>query len=649
MGLERFPIYFFCDEAANAVRAEAFIRDGFRDQFGQFFPAYFQNGGFFNLSASVYAQILPRALFGPSVFATRATSVLFALSGMVAVGLIGKRILRLRFPFLAVLLLSITPAWFLHTRTAFETVMASAFYAWFLYFYFRYRDGGSRSLFWCLLFGALAFYTYSPMQLVVVLTGVLLALSDLRFHWRRRADVLRALLFLLLLAVPYARALRTHPEDTRRHLQQLYSYWTSKDLSAGQKLLLYGKEYARGLSPKFWYSRDNAADLTRHRMKGYGNIFWPTLPFAAAGLIACLIRSRSSPHRALLLALLATPAGAALAAVGVTRALVFVVPAALVTAIGVEVLLGAVASRSREGLVAVALFSLLAAAQSWMLVDALSHGPTWYHDYGLNGLQYGAREVFGQVRRDLARDGELRAAVSPIWANGTTELLQFFLPGEPRAELHDLRWYEDQRQRLDEKTELVLTRDEYRRAIASGKLLLVRTDRVLSYPDGTEGFYFARMRYAADFDERILRERAARHALVRDTIRLGKETVEVAHSRFDTGEVSSLFDGDVKTLARTAGVNPAVVEITFRSPRQLRGVTVTTGAMDVCLTARLEREGGTRPETYATEYGRLPEEPTVTLLFAPSRAGVRMLRVEIENLRSGEHDFVHVREIRLEY
>src|SRR5262245_31254746 len=141
VGLQDFPIYFFCDEAVNSVRAAAFVRNGLRDSFGQFFPTYFQNGGFFNLSVSVYAQILPRILFGPSIFVTRATSVLFACTGAVAVGLILKRIFRLRFPWLGILLLAVTPAWFLHSRTAFETTMAASFYAWFLYFYLRYRSG----------------------------------------------------------------------------------------------------------------------------------------------------------------------------------------------------------------------------------------------------------------------------------------------------------------------------------------------------------------------------------------------------------------------------------------------------------------------------------------------------------------------------
>jgi hypothetical protein len=59
-----------------------------------------------------------------------------------------------------------------------------AFYAWFLYFYLRYRTQEPRHLITALLFGALSFYSYTGGQLGVVLTGLLLLITDARYHWR---------------------------------------------------------------------------------------------------------------------------------------------------------------------------------------------------------------------------------------------------------------------------------------------------------------------------------------------------------------------------------------------------------------------------------------------------------------------------------
>ena len=125
IGLENFPIYFFTDEAIQTVQAASFLHNGFRDAAGILFPTYFQNGSYYNLSVSVYAQVLPYLLFGYSLFITRAVSVCIALSGAAAVGLTLKQIFKVRWWWVGTLLLAATPAFFLHSRTAFETVIGA--------------------------------------------------------------------------------------------------------------------------------------------------------------------------------------------------------------------------------------------------------------------------------------------------------------------------------------------------------------------------------------------------------------------------------------------------------------------------------------------------------------------------------------------
>ena len=153
IALDRWPIYFFTDEAVNAVRASELLSHGLRDNAGIFLPTYFENEFYLSLSTSVYAQVIPVALFGFSVFVTRATVVVISLSGTLAVGLILRDILKLRFWWIGPLLLCITPAWFLHTRTAFENPIWVACYAWFVYFYLCYRTRQPRHLITAIVFG----------------------------------------------------------------------------------------------------------------------------------------------------------------------------------------------------------------------------------------------------------------------------------------------------------------------------------------------------------------------------------------------------------------------------------------------------------------------------------------------------------------
>jgi len=118
----------------QTVSAAELVQRGWRAPNGQFLPTYFQNGRYFNLSASVYWQVLPHLLFGNSVLVTRGISALTSLLAALAVGGILYRFLGVGSAWAGILLLSASPAWFLHSRTAFETALFVSFYAAFLYF-----------------------------------------------------------------------------------------------------------------------------------------------------------------------------------------------------------------------------------------------------------------------------------------------------------------------------------------------------------------------------------------------------------------------------------------------------------------------------------------------------------------------------------
>jgi len=75
-------------------------------------------------------------------------------------------------------------------------------------------------------------------------------------------------------------------------------------------------------------------------MKGYGNILITTLPFALLGMVHTLRNLRLPAYRTVLITLLLSPSAAALVQISITRTLIFVIPAALLTAIGLEQVLG---------------------------------------------------------------------------------------------------------------------------------------------------------------------------------------------------------------------------------------------------------------------------------------------------------------------
>lgn len=334
IGLTRFPIYFFTDEAIQTQSIVELIKSGYRDTSHTWFPTYFRNGDYYNLGASVYLQWLPYLLFGKSAWLTRAVSVFVTLIAAISTGLILRDVFKLTYWWTGTLFLSITPAWFLHSRTAFETAEFVAFYAGTLCAYLFYRYKSPRYLNTAIFLGALAFYTYNPGQIIIPLTAMGLLISDWRYHWENRRTALRGLAFGALLALPYLRSMINNPDAPFAHLHTMWSYWFEK-IPLSEKIAHYLSEFGTGLSPWYWYI-PNYRDLPRHLMKDYGNILLITLPFALLGMAHILRNLQMPACRAILIALLVSPAAAALVQTSITRALVFVIPAALLTAIGLE-------------------------------------------------------------------------------------------------------------------------------------------------------------------------------------------------------------------------------------------------------------------------------------------------------------------------
>ena len=646
IGLAEFPIYFFTDEAIQTLSAADLVRDNFRDENGTLFPTYFKNGPYYNLSTSVYLQVLPYLFFGKSVFVTRATSVLVSLLAVAAVGLILRDIFKVPYWWVGTLLLSIAPAWFLHSRTAFETVIFVSFYAAFLYAYLLYRCKDPRSLYPAILLAALAFYSYSPGQFVVGLTALLLLVSDWRYHWQNRHLVLRGLGLLVLLALPYLRFRLSHPMAVFDHLRTLGSYWV-QPLSLSEKLGRYVSEFLYGLSPGYWFI-PNERDLPRHLMKGYGHLLRPTLPFAAAGLVLALRALRSPAHRTILIALLVAPAGSALVQVGITRALSYVVPATLLTALGISWSFGWLETKKLpRRAAALGLFALLALGNLAMFRDALANGSTWYQDYGLGGMQYGARQLFPYIQDYLASNPETRLIVSPTWANGTDVVARFFLGDPFPVQMGSIDGHLFQKLPLDEDTLFVMTPEEYQKTLESGKFTDIRVEDTLPYPNGKPGFYFVRLAYVDNIDQILEAELEERRQLRSAEAVIDGQVVQVRHSLLDMGEAQHMFDGDPDTLGRTLEANPAIVEVIFPGPREIRSISLNIGSTQAEIRTLIYASAASEPtEIVQTLQGSI-DQPVVVLDLGQAYLA-EVLRLEIRDTRQTEPGNVHVWEIELD-
>ena len=587
-----------------------------------------------------------------SVFVTRATTAVVSLVGVAAVALIARRVFKVRFWWAAVLLMALMPAWFLHTRTGFETAMMASFFAVFLLFYLLYRTERPLWLLPAVVFAAMTFYTYSNGQAVMAAAAGLLWISDLRYHMRQWRTVFVAALLGLVLGWPFLSFRADHPDAMTTHLRFIGSPLYAAKPPAERAVTL-AKTYVKGISPQYWFKPNSGQDLERHRMKDHAHIDPWEGALVILGFLLCLAKAyRSPPHRAVILAALAAPVGAALVDIGITRVLAFVVPAGIMATLGLDWLLGRlIAARpALEKPLAWGLFGVLGLASLSLLRSAIVDGPRWYADYGLYGQQWGAQKLFGEViPRLLAADETRQVIVSPQWSNGTEQFAPFFLtPAQAaRTSIGAVDGLLLNKTPLSANQLRIVTPGELKSAQVSGKFKTIRATETISYPDGTAGFYVTALEYVDNVDDMFEADRNKRRALVTETATLGTLPITVSHSVFDMGNAQNLFDDNPISVGRGLESNPLVIAVDFGVPRPLRRLEATISPMRLTWTIVVTPADGATPLTYTQTFTNTAVgDMNVGQDIPPVNA--MGFQLSIKNDEIGEPANIHVYQLRLE-
>ncbi len=644
IAITEYPIYFFCDEAVNTVLASDLIRDNLHSTEHELLPTFFKNGVQYNLSVSVYLQVIPYLLFGKSILVTRGVSALLTLLAALWLAWMARDHFKLPNWWLAPLALAVIPTWFLHSRSAYENALLPTFYIGSLYYYLNYRSGKTNHLYPALILAALAFYSYTPGQVVVALTGLALLVLDFRYHLRHRGTALRGLGLLAALALPMARFLLTHPQDYATRLGRISPYW-SVDNSILWKAGQYIGQYLSGFNPIFWFFPNQAGEAV-HQMAGHAHIAMLLLPFCAWGLWIVAHHLRQPENRVTLLALLVAPSGAALVGLNANRALVIVIPAVLLALVGfaaaVEWLAGRIHLPQRA--LSAALFIALTFGSFGLLVNSLTKEPVRYTDYGLSGLQFGAKEVFPAARAYRAAHPDRQALISPNWTFQAEVMRQFFISNDNNIRMHGIdQTIQKIDPQIDQKV-FVLLKKDLEQVTTSGHFDEPVVEQVIDYPDGSPGFYFVRLRYRDDIQAVLQGEKELRSQMVEDTAQIGDQMVTVRHMEME-GNWQNLFDLDPDSLAKTNGVNPLAIELLYDTASPLTGIVAKVGAESVRITVQVWVDETQPPQTFvldAAEDGQPFKDVQVD--FGQTLSTHR-LRFELQDVQAGEDAIVHLWEL----
>lgn len=643
--LADYPIFFFTDEAVHTTLAADLVRDGFKGLGGEFLPTFFKSGATYNAGFPVYLQVLP-VLFGVrSVFITRFISVTVTLLAAAGVGLIFSELYDKKSAWLAVLVLSLIPTWFYHTRTAFETVEAVSFFAFFLAGYVKYLRGKPRWLFLSIFSAALAFYSYSPARVVIAVTAIFMLLSDLKYHWQMKRYLWQPALLGLVLILPYIRFLVIHPGENERHLQLLNSYWVAPQ-PVTWKILQFLKSYFQGLNPVYWFF-PNSLEMPRHNMKGMGYLGWYFLPFFIAGLVLLVKKWKQSVSRVILLALFAAPVGAAVAEIGITRAMFIVIPASLIITIGLnEVIRRIHSSNMYSAHWESVLFTLMVLVNFLFLDVVLTRGPFWYKDYGFGGMQYGGQQVFQRIKQIRLQEPGVPIVLSPDWANGTDILARFHLGDPVSIELSSMDAYINSEENIQKDTIFIIPIEDFQKVLNSGKFKPIEVFDSVSYPDGSPGFIFTRLEYNEFARNVFLAENKNRKSLESGEVGIYGKLVRAACSQLDMGNLQTLFDNDLNSIVRSAEANPLVVELLFSEPTSFESTFLQIGgsATQVFVFAQLSDDTVPYGTSIAVSESTTTRKVNLPL---PADTPITRLRYEVRTIRDGEPSHVHLWEIGL--
>lgn len=653
--LEDFPIYYLFDEAIQVCHARDWIANGFRGPGGERFPTFFPVAWDSSISVSVYLQAVGVLVHGTgSIWVSRFTSALVGCLVPLAVAWAAHGSLRLRGWWLGILVLAALPTWFLHSRTALVVPFMVAFYAVMVAGYLAAVTTSPRWLYVGALGGALAFYSYGAAQVVVPFTALLLVLVNLRFHLREWRHSLGAALLSALLLLPAILFRLRNPDLLSEQLRATESplmrlpTWPAR-------LEAVAASYGRLLSPAFWFFE--VEGLSRHHMPGYGAFPTLLLPFFVLGLGWTLWRTREARYRSLLVVLLGVPAAGAITDPGIGRAMQFVVPAALVITAGLDLAARVLSRAVPPRLTFTAAATVLSGYSLFMLGDALRNGPTWEKDYGLYGMQWGARQLYAEaIPRFLAAHPEAVLSVSPNWANGGDVFIRFFgltervRSGGIRDYLGPIRpgrW-----QPIPGALVFVDRVEDLADVRRSRRFSPARILDIVHQPDGLPGFVFFKVDWVPDILERLERETIERQEPVPARVTIGDlADVPVLTSRGDLGAVEALFDGDPSSLFRGMEANPFVVEVSVEGRRRLSGVRVICSAdayrVRVRVTGTGDDAGRLVNEQADLERGKRGSSGRFT--FAPILA--EKLRVEVleSSVAPGEPAHVHLYELTPEW
>ena len=267
------PSSVYWDEASIGYNAYSIAQTG-KDEWGRFLPIHFRAFGEFKLPVYIYTVAIFVKIFGLNEFSVRFPAVLFSLGVVILTYLLSRKISgSISVGLFSSFFISISPWFFIFSRTGYEATAGLMFYLLAVYFFLSIKKNS-----WYIFISTLSFvlsaYSYNSFRIIVPLTIPVLVLLELK-NFREISTKIIYPLIVSLLAV----FLSVIP------VYKLYVYDTGASrLQAvgGVNTSTFLKNYISHFSPDFLLLGDKNL---RSQQKGFGQIYFPEFILLILGLL----------------------------------------------------------------------------------------------------------------------------------------------------------------------------------------------------------------------------------------------------------------------------------------------------------------------------------------------------------------------------
>lgn len=297
--INEIPPSVYWDEASIGVNAYSIAQTG-KDEWGDFLPLHFRAFGEFKLPIYVYAVAIFVKIFGLNEFSVRAPAVLFSLGVIILTFFLAKRLTgNSAIGLWSSFFVSISPWFFIFSRTGYEATAGLIFYLLGIYLFFLHRKNPYFILISVISF-ILSAYSYNSFRIISPLTLLILIIFEIK---NLTANIGKLIPVIMISAAILAASLfpiyRLYVYDTGNFRFNVVGIKSTTD---------FFTNYLSHFSPNFLLSGDKNL---RSQQTGFGQIYFIDIFLIIFGILY-ILKSKSKYLRLFVIFLLIEPIPASL-------------------------------------------------------------------------------------------------------------------------------------------------------------------------------------------------------------------------------------------------------------------------------------------------------------------------------------------------